>query len=424
MNPFPRLNVIAILMTCITALPLTSNATTYYVDSKNGNDQNNGTEISNSWKSIEKVNSQKFKPGDKICFSRNSEWIGQLVINSSGIRSNPVIFTAYGTGANPIIKNPGVKGAIAIKIDADWIEVENFFISDSYQAGIYINKGADHNVVRNNEITRSGMGISIHGKYNLVSENYAHDLTMVVNNPGGDNDYGAVGIWLFSSNNEVCYNRLINCKAPSMDYGFDGGVVEFYGDVDSCYVHHNLGENCEGAFEIGGRGDTLSHNRVSYNVYINNGFAGGFHVGGKFGVYFEDMRVENNIFIDTGSKDYAIGFWNGTPKKTDFTYRNNIFYFPNYQRISNQSEFAHEYNIYFLGGKTDIGITLESSEKICDPMFVDLSKNDFRLKPGSPAIDAGLNLNYRFDFIGNSVPFGNAPDIGAFEYIGTSDTQK
>lgn len=241
---------------------------------------------------------------------------------------------------------------------------------------------------------------------------------MVVNNEGGDNDYGAVGIWLFSSNNEVCYNRMINCKAPSYDYGFDGGVVEFYGDVDSCYVHHNYGENCNGGFEIGGKGVTVSHNIIAYNVYINNGVSGGFHVGGKFGVIVEDMRVENNVFVDTSHRDYAIGFWNGTPRPTDFYYRNNIFYIPNCQRVSNHPGFIHENNLFYLGGKTNPGLEPGPGDKIGDPMFKDFNKKDFHLRPGSPAIDSGIDLSYKIDFDGNKVPEGTAPDIGAYEYRG------
>ncbi len=230
-------------------------------------------------------------------------------------------------------------------------------VHEAHAAGININEGAEHNIIRYNEATKVGIGIAVHGAHNLITHNYAHDLTMVVNNPGGDNDYGAVGIWLFASDNEVSYNRMINCKLPSYDYGHDGGVVEFYGDVDSCYVHHNRGENCNGGFEIGGKGVTLTANVIAYNVYINNGVAGGFHVGGKFGVKVEDMRVENNVFVDTSHSNYAIGFWGGTPRATDFIYRNNIFYYPNYKRVSNQSGFFHENNLFYFGGKTDIGLT-------------------------------------------------------------------
>lgn len=225
-------------------------ASVYYVDSKDGNDADNGPSISGAWKSLTKVNSQNFKPGDTICFRRGSVWQGELVINSSGSEIRPIIFTAYGKGSAPVITNPGVDRSVTIKVEADWVVVENFMVREAHGGGINIVNGADHNIIRNNEATRVGIGISIRGRNNLVTHNYAHDLTMVVNNPGGDNDYGAVGIWLFASLNEVSYNRMINCKAPSYDYGFDGGVVEFYGNVDSCYVHHNWGENCQEASNL------------------------------------------------------------------------------------------------------------------------------------------------------------------------------
>lgn len=410
-----RMLIITLLINML-SYPLIASATIYYIDSQNGNDASNGTTISGAWNSLAKVNSRNFKPGDSICFRRGAEWIGELTINSSGTGSSPIVYTAFGKGPNPVIKNPGVNRATAIKIDADWVVVENFLVREVHASGINISKGADHNTIRLNEATKVGIGISVNGDHNLVTKNYVHDGTMVVNDQGGDNDYGAVGIWLFASNNEVSYNRMINCKAPCYDYGFDGGVVEFYGDVDSCYVHHNWGENCEGAFEVGGKGATLTHNIIAYNVCINNGGAGGFHVGGKFGVKVEDMRVENNVFVDTSHSDYAIGFWGGAPGTTDFIYRNNIFYNPNYKRLSNQSGFIHENNLYYFGGKKNIGMTPGPGDKIGDPLFKNVNNKEFHLKKGSPAIDAGVDLNYSIDFDNNIVPKGAAPDIGAYEY--------
>jgi len=396
-----------------------TSARSYYIDSRNGNDANNGTSTKSPWKSLEKVYSQNFSPGDTVCFLRNTEWTGGIIIKSSGTESKPVVYTAYGSGPAPVIKNPGVEGAVAISIKADWVVVENFMVRECHTSGITINKGAGHNIIRNNEATGVGAGIVVMGSHNLITRNYAHDLTMVVNNPGGDDDYGAVGVTLeFSSDNEVSYNRMINCKAPSLDYGYDGGVVEFYGDVDSCYVHHNWGENCEGSFEVGGSKSSLSHNIIAYNICINNGeaVAGGFHVGGKFGVSIKDFRVENNVFADSSHSDYAIGFWNGTPRPSDFIYRNNIFFIPNFKRVSNQAGFIHENNLYYLGGKLNIGIEPGPGDKTGDPLFQNVTKNDFHLKAGSPAIDSGTDLKYTRDFDNSVVPKGSAPDIGAFEH--------
>jgi hypothetical protein len=392
------------------------NAANYFVDYLNGNDAANGISERNAWKTLSKVNDQKFLPGDKIYFRRGSVWTGQLIITSSGTKSNPIVYTAYGKGTNPVIKDPGVNRATAIRLAADWVIIENFLVKEAHEAGINIINGSDYNIVRNNEATKVGIGIAVRGKHNLVTHNYVHDLTMVVNNPGGDNDYGATGIWLFSSNNEVSYNRMLNCKAPSLDYGNDGGVVEFYGDVDSCYVHHNWGENCEGAFEVGGRGETLTDNIISYNVYVNNGFSGGFHVGGKFGVRIENMRIENNVFVDTTKGDYTIGLWGGETGSGNLLYYNNIFYIPNYKRISNRPQFIHQNNLYYLGRKTDPGFNPGEEEKYGDPMFKNLTERDFHLQSGSIAIDSGKDLGYEADFEGNHVPVGSAPDIGAYEY--------
>jgi len=228
-----------------------------------------------------------------------------------------------------------------------------------------------------------------------------------------------VGIWLFASNNEVAYNKMLNCSAPSNDYGRDGGMVEFYGDVDSCYVHHNWGENCNGAFEVGGKGETLTDNIIAYNVSINNLVSGGFHVGGNFGVKLERFRVENNVFVDLGTRDYTIGLWNGSAAgngTVDIQYRNNIFYIPNHKKVMSQSGVFHEHNLYYLGGKADIGVLLGRGEKIGDPLFVDLKNQNFSLQPKSIAIDAGVSLKHTKDYDGNPVPVGSSVDIGAFEY--------
>ncbi len=56
-----------------------------------------------------------------------------------------------------------------------------------------------------------------------------------------------------------------------------------------------------------------------------------------------------------------------------------------------------------------------------DPRFVDPGNGDFRLQPGSPAIDAGSPVNApETDIEGNRRPCWNGVDIGAHEYCGST----
>jgi hypothetical protein len=51
-----------------------------------------------------------------------------------------------------------------------------------------------------------------------------------------------------------------------------------------------------------------------------------------------------------------------------------------------------------------------------DPLFVSTSENDYRLMPGSPALDLGEpGLANLLDYAGNPRPQGAGPDIGALE---------
>jgi len=75
----------------------------YFVDSKNGSDNNSGFTENTAWKSLSKVSSSAFKPGDQIKFKKGERFDGHLVINSAGVKGNPIIITSYGSGDKPII---------------------------------------------------------------------------------------------------------------------------------------------------------------------------------------------------------------------------------------------------------------------------------------------------------------------------------
>jgi len=76
---------------------------TYYVDAKNGNDANSGTSPNSAWKSLEKINTFQFGPGDSILLKRGETWREQLNFPSAGAEGRPIVLDAYGTGELPVI---------------------------------------------------------------------------------------------------------------------------------------------------------------------------------------------------------------------------------------------------------------------------------------------------------------------------------
>ena len=76
---------------------------TYYVDAKDGNDTNSGTSPSSAWKSLEKINTFQFEPGDSILLKRGATWREQLNFSSSGAEGRPIVLDAYGNGEMPLI---------------------------------------------------------------------------------------------------------------------------------------------------------------------------------------------------------------------------------------------------------------------------------------------------------------------------------
>lgn len=79
----------------------------YYMDSIAGDDSNSGTSPSRAWKTLDRLNKQEFKPGDKILFKSGTEYIGSFSPKGNGTEKAPIIVDKYGVGENPILNGDG-----------------------------------------------------------------------------------------------------------------------------------------------------------------------------------------------------------------------------------------------------------------------------------------------------------------------------
>lgn len=402
-------------------LPMLSNdcGNCFYLDSVSGSDSNSGTSIDEPWQTLAPLHLTNLLPGSIVNFKRGSHWEGGLAIYDSGVQDKPILFTAYGDGDRPTFSNPGngTEWTSGIMIYADWIKLEGLKVHDVHDAGVYIADGSDYNSVSDVEVTDAGIGISVLGRHNIVTRNYLHDLKMINNTPGGtEDDYGAVGIWLGNSYNEISYNRIVNCIAPSYDFGTDGGAIEWYGFADGNFVHHNWASGNKGFLEVGV--GSAKDNVVAYNLSVNNGRFSIIHLDGSFQSDVRNFRFENNTIVEAMHNEpgWVIFGFGGDPRLDTFILQNNIVYADNFQAISNKSNFTHSHNLFFLNNVPELGFPLDPSEIQSDPLFVDLANENYRLKQGSPAIDRGLELGHTLDFENQPVFWGQAPDLGAYEY--------
>jgi hypothetical protein len=378
----------------------------FYLDSIDGSDSSPGTAPDQPWRSLARLDTLQLEGGDAVYFKRGSVWAGGLRINDSGESGRPILFSAYGTGEPPTFTNPA---GHAITVGGSWTVLEHVRARDAHEGGIYLPVGAKSNVIRHNEATLVGLGVFVRGEGNVITDNYIHDLKMVVNGGGADDDYGAVGVWLAGSNNEVAYNSLVGCRAPSLDYGVDGGAVELYGTVNGTQVHHNFAVNCEGFLEVGG-GQAFD-TRVTYNVVVDSIRALHFNLGDiRYASQVERFRFENNTVVQRSGGYRPIDFVRGSLAGDQLALRNNVF--SGFRILAPTTAFLHQHNLY---SHLDPGaLTLGTGEFVASPVFA--GDGDFRLAAGSPAIDHGVPLGQTIDFDRHPVPVGFAPDIGAYEY--------
>ncbi len=136
-----------------------------------------------------------------------------------------------------------------------------------------------------------------------------------------------------------------------------------------------------------------------------------------------DITVAYNIFLDGTVADWGncrrLSFFNNlmlggvmiNRNSTEVVLRNCIYASPT---LGDPVQVDHCIQAQGRRGSAR-GSTKNATVRLSE-LFVDAEAHDFRPQPGSPAIDAGVEVGFDRDYAGNRVPQGEAPDIGAIEY--------
>jgi hypothetical protein len=279
-----------------------SSQTTYYLDSSNGLDTNNGTSDATPWQSISKINSSTFLPGDQILFKSGQEFYGKLIPPSNGSIDNPIIFGKYGGEERPTIN--GRNYIMCIDASArEFIEFNDLILkndaNDDTQTPEITYKNDGITVLRDGSVLRYGFYASsgFDLKKNIVLNNVKAHKIYPTNASGTENtdSFKGYGIYFTSSgsaaNNYYDNITIENCEIT--DIGYVGiSINKWIPDNDP------------------------PSNLYQQNIFIKNNNL--HHIGGSGIVFFnvQNFLIENNLItytgdfsIDTRQHGRGSGFW-------------------------------------------------------------------------------------------------------------------
>lgn len=117
-------------MLVVMGLAFKASGKSYYIDSKMGNDANNGLSPKEAWKTLEKASNITYAPGDYILLKRRAVFVGKLELNGArGSKKAPVVVEAYGSGKQlPKINSQGYLAGVTIQ-DGEFVIVRDLEIS-------------------------------------------------------------------------------------------------------------------------------------------------------------------------------------------------------------------------------------------------------------------------------------------------------
>jgi len=173
---------------------------------------------------------------------------------------------------------------------------------------------------------------------------------------------------------------------------------------------------------IGGRGISV-YVSTGTKVYNNISYSNtrGIGAGGNATQASSGTLVYNNTLYGNSDAGLQVRQYGG-----DVTANNNILVGNNYGVLEESSADTPtiDYNLYDNNTTADVsdedaGALAKGANAVSsDPKFVNAAGGNFNLAEGSPVIDAGVDLSGTFtdDYLGRTRPYGDAWDIGAYEY--------
>jgi hypothetical protein len=432
-------------------LPFTIRPGGIYFVSSTGNDSSNG-DFEHPWRTIAFAENS-LAPGDTayvldgVTQTSEDNYSAALSLESSGEADAPKALIAY-PGAAATIGSTEMEFGIRVPnigiAASNWV-IAKFILRGYVQAVDIGGEGSSRWRVVGNDIScpvgdgQTGCFAAAQASHIRFLGNEVHGISQ--NSPQPGKQYHAVYFTTDTNHVEVGWNHIHDnrtCRALQF-HSSPLNETTGYNQYD-LIVHDNLihGDVCDGInfatvdpskgpvrafnniiFDVG-RGPTPPDGDANYTcIYAAGGTNTGVDGTGS-------IEIFNNTLYDCGRAEGvppdnvdhgAFGRGPGSPKLMMVLTNNIVFLTAGEETISPSSDtslITGSNNLWF-GGLNLPSFLAGNIE--ADPLFMDTTAADFHLQPGSPAIDAGMDMGIGFDYEYRPRPQDGAYDVGAYEFV-------
>jgi len=331
---------------------------TSYVNCVTGSDAAPGT-LARPWRTLARVRRVTFPAGTALALARGCTWNDVLQVNApTAAASAGVQVGAYGAGAAPVLSGAGLAVPSVVTLTGTRVTLSDVVVTRAAHYGIQMFGPAG--TVRDVSVTRSGIGVRALGAGSVIDRVAASDLQMIVNTPGGSDDYGAVGFDVEADGVRITRSTCTRCRAASHDWGHDGGFVEVWNHGDDLVVSDSTASETEGFLEIGGDSRGTSARRVRILRNTLNDVHGGFFVHGsdQFSLATGDILVSGNRIVERTAA--TNGVLAGDLHSVEFT--DNVVVAA--QPFAFTAPAVHSGNTYYLPDAAHLGFPLGAGETL------------------------------------------------------------
>ena len=284
----------ALLALLLFTVPALADATTCYIDSDAGSNDNAGTSADAPWKDFTHANALVLGPGDRLLIKRGSVINQELRIGAKGTADNWAEIGAYGEGARPILRrNWQIQDRCGLIKNPDFLRIRNLTFCYAGKGMVVLYAEPGHG----NLLIEDCVAHHIEGIYrewgNLSGIPEWTDYQV----PDDDAHRASAGIAVTGHARDVV---IRDCDLFQISWGFwvTGNRVMLDGvNVHDCYVY-----NASPHPALLGARDSVMENCV-FDAPGYHAFAGtmGIMLGGPKGLTIRNCTFRNQP--DSGSHD-------------------------------------------------------------------------------------------------------------------------